>query len=307
MGLETYNGSRISHSGGRGMGYILIAAILWGTTGTMQTIAPETATPLTLGAVRMVMGGFSLFLLALLRGKLQVRYMPIKYTLISAVSISIFQPVFFSSVAITGVAVGTVVALGSAPVMAGVMEWTLWKKAPVKEWWISTFMAITGCFLLFIANETEISVDPKGILLALVAGFGFAMYIIFSKELLLYNDSETVVAIIFSISAMLLLPLLIMGDASWIIEPKGFAVSVYLGVVATAGAYLFFASGLKSTTASTAVTVTLAEPMTAALLGVFFVGETLTWHAWIGIVLIMLGLASVSCVGKRGSMPTDKG
>lgn len=279
--------------------YILIAAILWGTTGTIQTIAPDTATPLTIGAVRMVVGGTSLFLMALARRKLHIRYMPIKYTLISAVSISTFQPAFFSSVAITGVAVGTVVALGSAPVMAGMMEWILWKRAPVKEWWISTFMAITGCLMLFIANDAEISVDPVGILLALGAGFGFSIYIIFSKELLLYNDAETVVAIIFSISALLLLPLLLIGDASWIVEPKGVVISIYLGVIATAGAYLFFASGLKRTTASTAVTVTLAEPMTAALLGVFFVGETLTWLAWAGIGLIILGLASLSLASKR--------
>ncbi|RQD68080.1 MAG: EamA family transporter [Tindallia sp. MSAO_Bac2] len=278
--------------------YILIAAILWGTTGTVQTVAPDAATPLTIGAVRMVGGGASLFLLALIRRKLHIRHMPIKYTMISAVSISIFQPVFFSSVAITGVAVGTVVALGSAPVMAGLMEWILWKRAPVREWWISTFMAITGCLMLFFANDAEISVEPIGILLALVAGFGFSIYIIFSKELLLYNDSETVVAVIFSISGLLLLPLLLFGDASWILEPKGFGISIYLGVIATAGAYLFFASGLKLTTASTAVTVTLAEPMTAALLGVFFVGETLTLIAWAGIGLIILGLASLSFTNK---------
>lgn len=285
--------------GGVGMIYILIASVLWGTTGTVQTLAPETATPLTIGAIRMVAGGVMLFFCAWIRGKLDIRSLSIKHVLISAVSISVFQPTFFSAVAITGVAVGTVVALGTAPAMAGMMEWFLWKRKPTKEWWISTTMAIIGCTILFLTNEAEINVRPVGILLAMIAGFGFATYILYSKELLVYHDSETVVAMIFFTSGLLLMPLLIIGDASWIIMPRGMVVSVYLGGITTAGAYLLFANGLKYTVASNAVTLTLAEPMTAALLGVFFVGESLSTYAWMGIGLIILGLGNLSLSSKR--------
>ncbi|MCY9414062.1 EamA family transporter, partial [Bacillus haynesii] len=48
--------------------FVLLAAILWGTTGTTQAFAPKEAAPLVFGAVRMAVGGITLLLFAALRG-----------------------------------------------------------------------------------------------------------------------------------------------------------------------------------------------------------------------------------------------
>lgn len=77
---------------------------------------------------------------------------------------------------------------------------------------------------------------------------------------------------------------------SWITEINGLVASLHLGVVATALAYFMFAQGLKQVTSSTAVTLTLAEPLTAAILGVFLLGEVLSVTSWIGMVFIFLGI-----------------
>src|SRR5690625_6890315 len=77
---------------------------------------------------------------------------------------------------------------------------------------------------------------------------------------------------------------------SWITNIRGISVSLHLGIVATGIAYLLFAKGLTQVASSTAVTLALAEPLTAALLGVFIVGETLNTTSWIGIFLLMLGI-----------------
>jgi DME family drug/metabolite transporter len=56
-------------SGSHGTLLVLLAAILWGTTGTSQALAPPGAHPLTVGALRLAVGGGALLLLTLFRGQ----------------------------------------------------------------------------------------------------------------------------------------------------------------------------------------------------------------------------------------------
>lgn len=269
--------------------FVLLAAVLWGTTGTAQTFAPENTNPIALGAIRLALGGLTLLIIVLFLGKLDIKNLPMKATLIAALSMAFYQPLFFSAVKMTGVAIGTAVAIGSSPILAGLLEWLIGKRRPSNVWWGATLLSIVGCLLLFI-NKDAVSVNPLGVLLALGAGLSFATYTIVSKELLRLHQPETVVAIVFTLSAVLLAPFLFFLDLSWLLEFNGIAVSLHLGIFATAIAYLLFSKGLIFVPASTAVTLSLAEPLTAALLGVFLVGEQLTTIAWVGIGLLFLGI-----------------
>ncbi len=85
---------------------------------------------------------------------------------------------------------------------------------------------------------------------------------------------------------------------SWVFEIKGALVSLHLGVLATGVAYLLFSKGLVQVQGSTAVTLSLAEPLTAAVLGVFVVGEVFSLASWLGIVLIFAGLTILSIPQK---------
>ena len=128
---------------------ILAATLLWGTTGTVQHVAPAGATPLGVAALRMLIGGCGLALWALVRGKgLAMIHLPMGSLVASALTIGLYQPLFFMAVKGTGVAVGTVVALGSAPIFTGGIQWMLGEKIHTK-WLVSTSTAIIGCGLIF--------------------------------------------------------------------------------------------------------------------------------------------------------------
>ncbi|RKJ57517.1 EamA family transporter, partial [Butyricicoccus sp. 1XD8-22] len=161
---------------------ILLAAILWGTTGTTQAFAPETAHPIAIGATRLAVGGLFLIVVVLIIGKFDFKNWPIKTTILASLSMALYQPLFFSAVSITGVAVGTVVAIGSAPILSGIIEWLYLKVRPSKVWWCSTFLSILGCLMLF-SNKESVNVDPFGILMALGAGLSFAGYTLISRTL----------------------------------------------------------------------------------------------------------------------------
>src|SRR5699024_675096 len=171
---------------------------------------------------------------------------------------TLYQPLFFLAVTITGVAIGTVVAIGSSPILSGCIEWFFFKKRPSIIWWYSTMLSIAGCVLLFM-NQDSVYTDPTGIILALGAGLSFASYTIVSRELVENYDSLTVVAVVFTISGVMLAPFLFMFDMSWIASFRGIGVSLQLGIVATGIAYYLFSKGLVHVSSSTAVTLALAE------------------------------------------------
>ncbi|MCP3030870.1 EamA family transporter [Halobacillus sp. A1] len=267
---------------------VMFAAVLWGTTGTAQTFIPASH-PISVGAVRLAVGGIFLFVAALAMNKLRFRGLHTKYVLGAAISMACYQPFFFSAVSLTGVAVGTVVGIGSAPVMAGLIDWLFMKRRKSRRWWMATSLSIIGCGMLFL-NSEEITVDPLGILLALGAGLSFAAYTLISEKLVKNHSPITVVAVVFILSAIILSPFLFVFDSSWMASVNGVLVSLHLGILATGVAYVLFSKGLIKMPGSTAVTLSLAEPLTAALLGVFVVGEVFSLVSWIGMALILCGL-----------------
>ena len=85
-------------------------------------------------------------------------------------------------------------------------------------------------------------------------------------------------------------PLLLGADLGWLADPRGLAVVLHLGLIATALAYVLFARGLRRVPVSAAATFSLAEPLTAALLGTFLLGERLSPPSIAGAVLLLVGL-----------------
>lgn len=280
--------------------WVLLAAVLWGTTGTAQSFFVGTAHPLSIGAFRLAIGGFSLLFFVLITRKLSVRSIPWPAAVLSAISMALFQPLFFSAVQVTGIAIGTVVAIGSAPVLTGMIEWVALKKKPDRVWGIATILALGGCVLLF-ANKGQQLVDPVGIAMALGAGFSFAVYALVSKNVLKTMETVSAVAVIFSLSACCLLPFLLFFDLSYAIVPVNSALLVYLGIGATSLSYVLFSCGLKKIPSSSAVTLSLAEPLTAAVLGVLVVGEALSGLSWVGVMLLLCGII-VLTIGRRSKL-----
>lgn len=270
---------------------VLTASVLWGTTGTAQTLAPPGVSPIAVGTARMVFGGVALVLVALLKGGWRggPRW-PVRPTLLATAGVAGYQLLFFAGVARTGVAVGTIVGIGSSPILAGLLTWLIWRQWPGRRWLAATGLAILGCALLILAGSGGVRVDVLGMLLAMGAGLAYAVFTMASKVLLADRPAHVVTAVVFGLGVLLMLPLWLYLDMSWLAEPRGLLVGLHLGIVTMAVAYLLFTQGLRQVSAATAVSLTLAEPLTAGLLGIFVVGEQLAPIAWLGIGLLFAGL-----------------
>jgi len=287
--------------------YVLFASVLWGTTGTAQAFAPGNAVPLSVGAVRLLVASLALLgLSALRRQDWRGQSLPLRPTLLAAAGVAGYQVCFFTGVSRTGVAIGTITAIGSAPVWTGALDWLVSRHRPSNRWLVSTLLAITGAGLLVGAGST-IQIDTGGVILSLIAGLGYALYNLAAKNLLVGHPPDRVMAVVFTVGALFLLPILFVFDLSWLAQPAGAAVALHLGVITTAVAYVLFARGLALIPVAVAVTLTLAEPLTAAALGVVVLGETLSAVALIGVGLLFAGLALLSIRSKTAIRPVDAG
>ncbi|MEV1290413.1 EamA family transporter, partial [Micromonospora sp. NPDC049679] len=80
------------------------------------------------------------------------------------------------------------------------------------------------------------------------------------------------------------------STAGWFADPHGLRVVAYLAVGATVLPYLIWIRGIASTAPALATTLTLTEPLTATLLGLLLLDETVTPLASTGAGLIALGM-----------------
>jgi drug/metabolite transporter, DME family len=283
--------------------HVLTAAVLFGTTGTAQALGPD-IDPLAVGTARIVVGAALLAGVAALaarQGGLGLGGGDRRLVLLSGVFVAVYQASFFAAVAQTGVAVGTVVALGSAPAFTGLFGRVFAGERLEARWFLATGLACAGVALLTLAGGSAGNVSAAGIGLALTSGAGYAGYAVAGKRLLDQGGTpEAVVASVFGAGAVILLPVLFVTDTGELLTVNGLALAAYLGAIPTALAYLLFAKGLRQIGASETSTLTLAEPVTAMALGFAVLAERPGAVAVAGAALVMAGLALLAVrVGPR--------
>jgi DME family drug/metabolite transporter len=276
----------------RGRSQLLLAAVLFGTTGTAQALGPDTSSPLTVGAARIVLGGAALAVIALLDGPSPIRALR-PLLLAAGAAVALYQLTFFEAVARAGVALGAVVAIGSGPIVAGLLERATAGAWPGRRWLAATALALTGVATLSAGGGATNS--TIGIALALVSGTCYAGYTVAARHLIQAGaPPASVMGSAFGIAAVVLVPVLALGDNAWLWTPRGAALALYLAAVPTVIAYLLFARGLRTIAASEATTIILAEPLTALVLGVAALHEHFDGTAVAGATLVLVGLAALA-------------
>jgi drug/metabolite transporter, DME family len=268
------------------------AAVLFGTTGTSQELLPDTATPLGVGGVRLVIGATVLVVITGILGRLRVHEIRRGAATIvfGGIAVAAYQVTFFLGTDRTGVATGTLLALGSGPLAAGAIHWARTNVPPTRRWSVVSAVAVLGVSLL-VGGAPE-GTSSVGIASAIVAGISYAVYATTVADLIGRGfEPFGAMAATFGAGAVFILPFTVTAPLGWVIEPRGVVVALHLGVVTVAVAYALYAWSLVHLPVAHVVTLTLAEPVTATLLGLLVLGQEVAPVGWLGITLVVVSLA----------------
>jgi DME family drug/metabolite transporter len=300
--------SKTNKHAGRSVGLSLLGNGLAGTAGTVAAIyAINTPSPV-IGFVRLSIGAITLLILApFLGGKLNQlpRLITRPGVWIMGASSASYQVFFFASVDRTGVATAALITVGCIPVSAGIVGWIFLRERPTKIWYISTAIAISG---LIIASIGELQTnDATGLIFAVIAGSGIGAYINAAKiEVRAGGHSTQLPGMAFLLGSIGLF-FVVRSDllqVQW--TTQTILLAVYLGAVTMGIANGIQMLGLRGISPGVASTMMLADPVTAAVLGVIVMGEAVTLNGTIGLILVVVGLAMQSFSATEDVGPTKK-
>gem|GEM_PF-38470 len=287
---------------------VLAASVLWGTTGTAATFAPDVG-PLAIGAAAMGIGGL---LQAAVAGRAIAAHAAALraragLVLLGAAAVAAYPLAFYTSMRLAGVAVGTVVSLGSAPLAAALVERLVDRRRLPRRWLAGAAVGLLGMVLLCAAQalggghgaDVPGAASPAGalggVLLGLLAGATYALYSWVAHRLMRGGvPSRAAMGAVFGVGGLLLLPVLAATGAALVASWGNAGVGAYMALVPMFTGYVLFGWGLARVPVSTATTLTLLEPAVAAVLAVLVVGERLPAAGWAGVGLVVVCLAVLS-------------
>ncbi|WP_328317533.1 DMT family transporter [Streptomyces sp. NBC_00388] len=279
---------------------VLAAAVLWGTVGPAEILAGSSASPVAIGACRMLVGGAVLGLFTARPAGIRTLWQRSArwWMLVSVLVTAAFQACFLEAVARSGAALATAVTFGAVPVVTGICGRALNGERLSGRWGCGTVCAIGGITLLLVPADGG-PADRTGVLLGLVAGAGFGVYISATKRLGDRGADTAAAAPVSVLGAGILVSPWVLARPDGLGEPRAVVLVGWLALATTALGYLLFTRGVARISGATTGTLSLAEPLVATVLGIVLLGERLSPPGVAGAVLLLGGLVLVSVPSRR--------
>lgn len=276
---------------------IAAAAVSWGTTGSVTAVlvARAGASALVIGAGRMAVGAALLVILARwVSGPVRIAAADRWRCAALGVCMAAFQVTYFSAVTRVGIALAALIAICGAPLMIAAFAAVILGERLTARSAVALALGVAGTALLVSGPPPAVGDGTRfasGVLLALGASLGYALYVVLAKAMLARMAPLPLAAVAFGIAAAVLAPALAVPEVPRQVA-LGWPWFLYLGAITTAGAYAIYTIGLRDVPASAAGIAALMEPLTATTMGMLLFGERLGPAGAAGAVLLFgaLGL-----------------
>lgn len=226
---------------------------------------------------------------ALVRG---LRDLP-RYAALSLTGYGAASICFFFSLQHITASVATVL-LYAYPAIVAVAEAVLDRKRMSASRWGTIGLAFIGCALAAGVLDAKIIVDLTGVLLALGAALGYALFTVLSDRLVGERPRLVLMAYTFALSAIGVGLITVIAGES--LSPLGWSPTLWvvLGLMVllpTYAAVMLFLRGVRELGASRAALVSTMEPVFTVALAIIVLGERLTVAQSVGAVMVVAGIA----------------
>jgi len=270
------------------MGWPLLAAAIWGGMYVVSRLVFSDVPPITLGLIRMAVGGLAL--LPFLRGLPQFRDRRLWIPSMALAATMMFQ---LWGTDLAGAAAGSVLTL-TTPVFVAVLAPYVLREAssPVQK--AGMLVALVGAVAIPGAG---IGSSWLGDVLLVLAALAYAVFSVYGAPMVRERGALDVTA-----SASLgAVPFLIPGTVIELatgqrfhLEPSSLLGILYLTVIATSLAGWAWYRGLERLPAVTAAVFFLAQPVVGIGLSIGVLHEPMTWHFAAGSLLVAFGMLMAS-------------
>lgn len=281
-----------------------LLAALWASTYTFIKIGIETIPPVTLIASRSLLAFALLWGLMAWRGISMPRdAVSWRRFLVQACLNVVFPFTLIAWAELTVDAALATILNSTAPIFTFLITVAITRHEPVTaRKLLGVVLGIAGIVLIIgIEALSGAGRDLMAQLALVVATIAFALAAITGRELRNFDPAVPAAASLLG-GGLLLLPVSLITEHPWTIEPsfRSLAALVALAVLTSAlGIVIYFR--LLGTLGSVGTTAQayLRVPFGVAM-GVLFLNETLAPTAWVGLILVFLGVAAMT-IPKRGA------
>ncbi|WP_369181375.1 DMT family transporter [Streptomyces mutabilis] len=295
----------------RGFAFLAFAGIAWGTTGAAVEVIYRTSDlgPMAISFWRFLAGAVLLLPAWALRPARKTPRAPqpagqrVLLLVGTGVGLAVFQTAYFAAVRDTGLAVGTIVTLGAAPVFTAAGGRLFLGERIGRAGALAVAGALAGLTVLVLGNQPGV-VHPAGVAMALLSAAGYAVSNLLGRWTGRHGTGEdafTLTLWSFLIGAAVMLP---MASHEGMLPHGGdltevALVMMYIAAVTTALAYPLYFGGVAALRAATASVMMLLEPVSAAILAVLFLDERLTAATITGTVILLGAIAALALAESR--------
>lgn len=298
---------------GRSLLHLVIAGTAWGTAGAAASLLflASDLGPLALSFWRCA-GGLAVLLAVLsVRRRRRVRgsgARPSAGSLIgTGLLFTLFQSAYFAAVRETGLAVATVVTLGSGPVLIALGARYRLGERLGRGGVVAVGGALAGLAVLVLGGGGG-EVRPLGVGWALLSAAGYGAMTLRARLLGRRGaGGDPLVTTVWSVGVgtVCLLPFaLVEGLVPHTAEPvRVLWLLAYMATVPTALAYALYFSGAAAVRAATVSVIMLIEPVGAAAIAVLVLGERLTGAVALGTVLLLAAVGAL--IASEARRPSD--
>ena len=278
------------------------AAVMWGTNGVVSHLLFQAGvTPLTLVEARSLitavgMGGF---LLIAARSRLRLRWRTLPLALLFGVSLAIVTYSYFLAIKLLPVAVAVMIQY-TGPSLIALYSALVTRRVPSGRIWAALALTLVGVALLaglgsmLTGGAAASGVTLLGVVVASGSAVAMAFYILMGERLGKRVHPQTSVFYGFGLASLIWLAI----QPPWsfqmlALQPAHLPLVLDVGIIGTLVPFGLFLAAVRRLDATRAAIISTIEPVTAALISWWLLGEGLDPWQILGSALVLVGVTIV--------------
>ncbi|EHG6149243.1 DMT family transporter [Escherichia fergusonii] len=290
----------------KGMLNVLIAAVLWGSSGVCAQYIMEQSQMSSqfLTMTRLIFAGFILLTLSFVHGDkvfsvLQNRHDALRLLIFSIVGALTVQLTFLLTIEKSNAATATVLQFLSPTII--VAWFAIARKArPGILVLTAIFTSLIGTFLLVTHGEpTSLSISPAALFWGIASAFAAAFYTTYPSTLIARYGTLPIVGWSMLLGGLILLPFYARQGTHFMVNGSLILAFFYLVVIGTAVTFSLYLKGAQLIGGPKASILSCAEPLSSAFLSLLLLGITFTVPDWLGTLLILSSVILISMDSRR--------